>query len=80
MQGALYGWTKTQCDTAFLVDMKSVCASARRRRLPVKRGLCSTTAEDVYYKSVHLFGHLHYHSHSSTESYCSQSWVSSCLP
>ena len=58
--------SKAQCDSAFLVDMKSACASARRRRLPIKRSACTTTATSIYYAAVRFFGSPHYDPHPSS--------------
>ena len=62
--------------------MHDACASARHRRDVDKRTVetCMTTATDVYYNAVDLFGHTAYHHLGNTETYCGHSWVESCLP
>ena len=82
LQGALHGLDKASCDSAFLVDMKVACATARRKRmLPEKRSAaCATTATSIYYAAVRFFGSPHYHAAGTTEHFCTQPWVSSCLP
>ncbi|XP_076467226.1 uncharacterized protein LOC143298292 [Babylonia areolata] len=74
--GALFGKSKVLCDITFLSNMKLACAQVD----PLAYKACTNFAKDVYYKAVALFGHSNYHRSGHTQSYCGQSWVTSCLP
>ncbi|KAK7113888.1 conodipine-P3-like [Littorina saxatilis] len=78
--GATHGLSKASCDSAFLRDMDAACHASGRRRSIQQRSVCTTTAQDVYYAAVHYFGSSHFSGPGHTASYCSQSWVRSCLP
>ncbi|KAK6185538.1 hypothetical protein SNE40_007747 [Patella caerulea] len=79
--GAVKGISKTTCDTKLYNDARAVCAShAIGRRFDersVESEFCTLISKS-YYEAVHYFGASHFT--STSPSWCSESWVRSCLP
>lgn len=53
-KGSYCSWSKSQCDSRFYSNMKSICASKYRYN-PLGRGVCYLQAK-VYYTAVHKLG------------------------
>uniref|UniRef100_A0A0K8TTR8 Conopeptide n=1 Tax=Conus lenavati TaxID=1519839 RepID=A0A0K8TTR8_CONLV len=77
--GAKYGVTKTQCDDAFLRDMKEACRQAGRRRALTVSMDCPDMA-NAFHTAVWAFGHSHYVDAGTPNSDCREDLDKPCLP
>ncbi|XP_046353078.2 conodipine-P2-like [Haliotis rufescens] len=77
-----YGRTKNDCDGMLFNGANRVCSSMRKRFIvsvltAAEKEFCKAISLS-YYEAVSHFGGSHFP--SSSASWCSQSWVRSCMP
>ncbi|XP_046565315.1 conodipine-P3-like [Haliotis rubra] len=77
-----YGRTQNDCDRMLYNEANRVCSSMRKRFIlstltAAEKEFCKAISLS-YYAAVHQFGSSHFS--ASSASWCSQSWVRSCMP
>ncbi|XP_046565314.1 conodipine-P3-like [Haliotis rubra] len=78
----LFHKTKEDCDKMLFNDAKRVCSSMKKRFIvntltAAQTSFCKAISLS-YYQATKYFGASHFS--TTSESWCSESWVKSCMP